>query len=425
MNQNEVRKKIFAAVDNNKEEITRMLQALVRIPTLVGDEGEGQKLMNELFLNLGLKVIVFEADYDKVSRHKAFSHSGYDFKDRPNIIGILEGSPSAKSLKLSGHIDVVPVEPAGDWEYGPWEGKVVSNRLYGRGALDMKAGLVTNYFALKSLLEAGLKPDGTVILESVIEEEAQGGGGTLACLMEGYTADGLVISEPSGETITIATAGVHWFRVRVTGKPAHAGRAHVGVNAILKMNKLCQALEQLDVERGENVHYPLFEEYSPRSCHLNIGTYKAGDWPSTVPSWAEIECRIGSIPGEDTAAVKNQVEATIKQAAEVDEWLKDHPPEIIWFGLQAEPWAQDPKHPLVTNFKSCAGKALGKEVVLYGAPASADTQYVQYFDQPALIFGPRGNRTHATDEYVDLDSVVNCTKVLASFMMDWCRLETV
>lgn len=424
MNQDEARKKVFATVDKNREEIVQTLSALVRMPTLVGHEGEGQKLMKSLFSNLGLKVIAFEADYDKVSRHKAFSHSGYDFKGRPNVIGILEGKPSAKSLKLSGHMDVVPAEPASDWEFGPWEGKVVGNRLYGRGACDMKAGLIANYFAVKSLIDAGVKPDGTVIIESVIEEEAEGGGGTLACLIEGYTADGLIISEPSGETIGVATAGVHWFRVRVTGKPAHAGRAHAGVNAILKMNKLCQALAQLDAKRGREIHYPLFEIESPRSCHLNIGTYKAGDWPSIVPSWAEIECRIGSIPGEDTAVVKKQVEATIKRVAQADEWLKEYPPEISWFGLQAEPWEQNPEHPLVTTFKSCAEKALGRKVDLRGSPASADTQYVTYFNIPTLVFGPKGDNSHATNEYVDLDSVVNCSKVLASFIMDWCQLET-
>ena len=288
----------------------------------------------------------------------------------------------------------------------------------------MKAGLIANYFAVKSLIDAGVKPDGTVIIESVIEEEAEGGGGTLACLIEGYTTDGLIISEPSGETIGVATAGVHWFRIRVNGKPAHAGRAHTGVSAILKMNKICQALARLDARRGREVHYPLFEIGSLQSCHLNIGTYKAGDWPSTVPSWAEIECRIGSIPGEDTAVVKKQVEATIKRVAQADEWLKEYPPEITWFGLQAEPWEQDPEHPLVTTFKPCAEKALGRKIDLRGSPASADTQYVQYFNIPTLIFGPKGDNSHATNEYVDLGSVVNCSKVLASFIMDWCQLET-
>ena len=423
MNQDEAKKKVFATVDRYREEIIQTLSSLVRIPTLIGHEGEGQKFMQNLFSNLGLKVITFEADYEKVSQHKAFSHSGYDFKGRPNVIGILEGNPSARSLKLSGHIDVVPVEPASDWEFSPWDGKVAGNRLYGRGACDMKAGLVANYFAVKSLLEAGVKPKGTVMLESVIEEEAEGGGGTLACLIEGYTTDGLIISEPSGETIMVATAGVHWFRVRVIGKPAHAGRAHTGVSAILKMNKICQALAWLDAKRGREVHYPLFEIESPRSCHLNIGTYKAGDWPSTVPSWAEVECRIGSIPGEDTVVVKKQVEETIKRVTQTDEWLKEHSPEITWFGLQAEPWEQDPEHPLVTTLKSCTEKALGRKIDLRGLSTSADTQYVTYFNLPTLIFGPKGNNSHATNENVDLDSVVNCSKVLASFIIDWCQLE--
>lgn len=419
MNRRESENRVFEIIENSKEEMARTLRALVQIPTLVGQEGEGQKYMQDLFFNLGLKVITFEADYDKVSKHEAFSHSGHDFKGRPNILGILEGRPSARSLKLSGHMDVVPAEPASDWEFSPWEGKIVGDRLYGRGACDMKAGLVANYFALKSLLDAEIKPDGSVILESVIEEEAEGGGGTLACLIEGYGADGLVISEPSAENITVSTAGVHWFRVRVAGRPAHAARAHTGVNAITKMNRIYEALLELDRKRAREVHYPLFEKSAGRSCNLNIGTYKAGDWPSTVAGWAELECRIGSIPGENTGEVKNQVHQTIRDVAQADDWLREHTPVIEWFGLQAEPWEQDPNHPFVVAFKSCSERVLGRIVEITGSPGSADTQYVQYFDQPTVIFGPRGGNGHGANEYVDLESLMRTTKVLASFIMEW------
>jgi len=418
---NQARKRVCQLIENEREEIVKTLRTLVQIPTQTGKEAEGQKYIQDLYSNLGLKTISFEADYNKVRKHKAFVDSGFALKGRPNIIGILEGEPSEKSLILNGHIDVVPPEPIEKWEFPPWEGKIVGTKLYGRGAYDMKGGLIANYFALRSLLEAGLKPKGTVILQSVIEEEAGGGGGTLACLLEGFTANGLVITEPNMK-IVVAHPGVHYFRVRVTGKPAHAALSHTGVNAIGKMNQIYQSLVELDKKRAQEKHYTLFERDFGRSCNLNIGTYRAGDWPSTVAGWAEIECRISHIPGEDFDEVKSQVHQTIEGVAQHDEWLSEHPPEIVWFGVSMDTWEQNPDDPFVVAFKSSADRISGLNTDIAGVTWGLDTRLAQYFNIPALSFGPNGENIHGVNEYVDLDSVIDCTKVLASFIIEWCGI---
>lgn len=416
---NQARKKVCQLIDNEREEIVQTLRKLIQIPTTPGKEAEGQKYIHGLYSDLGLKVISFEAHHERVSQHKAFIESGFGFEGRPNIIGILEGEPSAKSLILNGHVDVVPEGPIGEWDFSPWEGKVVGKKLYGRGALDMKGGLIANYFALKSLVKAGLKPKGTVMLQSVIEEEPGGGGGTLACLLEGFTADGLVVSEAPLK-IVVSLVGIHYFRVRVTGRAAHAGVAHTGVNAIGKMNQIYQALVELDEKRAQEKHYPPIERASERSCHLCIGTYRAGDCVSTVAGWAEIQCRISHIPGEKFKEVKNQVHQTINDVAQHDEWLSKHPPEVVWFGLKIEAWEQDPSDPFVLAFKSCADKVLGSNTDIIGFPWSTDTRFAQYFNMPAISFGPNGENFHGVNEYVDLDSLIDCTKVLASFIIEWC-----
>lgn len=418
----QAKKRVCSLIETNKEEIIQTLREMVQIPTLTGKEGEGQKYIQGLYSDLGLRVTSFEAKHEKVSQHKAFVESGFEFTGRPNIIGILEGEPSAKSLILNGHVDVVPEGPIGEWDFSPWEGKRVGRKLYGRGALDMKGGLIANYFAIKSILEAGLKPKGTVMLQSVIEEEAGGGGGTLACFLEGFTADGLVISEPNMRII-VAHPGIYYFRVIVVGKPAHAGIAHTGINAIGKMNQIYQALVELDEKRAREKHYPLFEKASERSCHLNIGIYRAGDWVSTVAGWAQLECRISYIPGEDVDEVKEQVRQAVNDAAQRDEWLSKHPPEIILFGLRMEAWEQDPNAPFVLAFKSCADKVLESNTDIAGVTWGMDTGLAQYFNMPVLSFGPNGENLHGVNEYVDLDSVIDCTKVLASFIIEWCGVR--
>jgi acetylornithine deacetylase len=186
------------------------------------------------------------------------------------------------------------------------------------------------------------------------------------------------------------------------------------------MNKICQAIYDLGELRAEKYHHPLIGRSSGRSCTLNIGKYRAGDWPSTVAAWAEIDCRIGHIPGEKTQDVKQQVQDTIYDVAKSDEWLKEHPPEVEWFGLQAEPWEQDPDHPLVRSFKLCAERVLERPVDIIGSTACTDTQHATQFNQAAINFGPKGACSHGLNEYVSISSVIKCTKTVASFITDWC-----
>jgi acetylornithine deacetylase len=416
----EITKTISDKVDANRGELIKALQGIVRIPTQTGQEGAGQKYMQKLYSDLGLKTTAFEVDREKIKKHRAYVEAGYDFKGRPDVVGIYPGSKKGKSLVINGHIDVVSPEPVADWKHPPYQADVVDNRLYGRGAWDMKGGLITNYFALKTLLDAGIKPLGSVTLQSVIEEEA-GGNGTLACLLEGYTGDGLLITEP-GTRIVLAHPGVHYFKVKVQGKSAHAGISHRGVNAIGKMNLLYDALIDLDLKRAKNVHYEIFEKDTGRSCNLNIGVYRAGDWASIVPGSAEMQCRIANTPRENFEDVKKEVERTIREAASHDEWLKEHPPEITWFGVSMDAWEQDPQAPFVKTFKACAEEALGKKLNIGGVTWGLDNRLATYFNMPAISFGPEGAGIHGVDEWVDLDSVIACTKAVALFITRWCGI---
>jgi len=218
----------------------------------------------------------------------------------------------------------------------------------------------------------------------------------------------------------LAHPGVFLFRVRVLGRSAHAGLAHTGVNAIGKMNQVYQALVALDERRAREKHHPLLEASSGRSCHLNIGTYRAGDWIATVAGWAEIGCRMSYLPGEDAEEVKAEVQQTVAEVAQRDEWLRQHPPQIIWLETRADPWEQDPTHPFVTTFRDAAAKVYPSPFPLVGATWGMDTRLAPSFNMPAISFGPEGANVHGVNEYVDLTSVITCTKILASFIMDWC-----
>lgn len=103
--------------------------------------------------------------------------------------------------------------------------------------------------------------------------------------------------------------------------------------------------------------------------------------------------------------------------------MQDHPPLIKWYGWHAEPWLQDTNDPFVDCFKKTAETVLGREVEFAGRAAGLDSRFAPYFNMPALCTGPIGEHLHGIDECVELESVMNLTKILALFILNWCGIE--
>ncbi|HSB04571.1 MAG TPA: ArgE/DapE family deacylase [Thermodesulfobacteriota bacterium] len=412
-------------IDQMTDEIFQTIQELVRIPSVVGHEGEAQEWMAKLYQFLGLRVEKVVPKKEDLMNHPAYIEVGIPYTEsRPNIVGIYPGTGAGKSIILNGHIDVVSPEPVETWDGGnPWSGRIEGNRLYGRGAADMKGGLLSNFFALKALLDLGLKAKGKIILESVIEEEAGGSGGTLALFLAGYKADAMIIPEPLDLKIITAHPGVNYFRVKVYGKTAHAGQSHMGINAIGKLARIYDRLTDLDQERAERNRDPFFEKLTGRSCNLNIGTFRSGDWPSTVAGSAVLEARISYLPKETEEDIKREVEEAVIEVAAKDEWLIDHPPHIEWFGWRAKPWVQAPSIPLIQQFSQTASDVLSTSPEISATTAGLDTRFGPFFNTPSFVFGPVGGLLHCSNEYVELDSVIKTIKVLSAFIVDWCGVE--
>jgi acetylornithine deacetylase len=415
-----LRDKVLKAIDRNKDLMFEDLAEIVRIPSVVGSEGKAQEWVLRKMRSIGLEVQTFEANKQELMKHPSYVKVDWTYEGRPNVIGILKGDPKAKSLILNGHIDVVSPEPVDQWTHDPWGAETVGGKMYGRGTVDMKAGVIANLHAVKALVDENAVPRGSITVFSVIEEEAGGGGGTLACLLKGYRADAMINPEPFLK-VAIAHPGILYFRVKVQGKSIHAGRSHLGVNAVGKMIPIYNALISLDDARAKRLRFKWAEMDSGRSCNLNIGTFHAGDWPSNVAGWAAMECRISFVPGETEGSVKKEVEDLIFDAASQDRWLKDHPPQVEWFGWHANPWMQNPEDPFIKLMLKNGAEILGSEPPLVGKPAGVDTRFCSEFNISACAFGPQGGEIHGINEYVDLESVVQTAKVVALMALDWCK----
>lgn len=427
--QSRLQRRILEEIDNKRDEITKFLQELVRIPSVVGHEEDAQKFMEKTFRDLGLEVDVWEPNVTELKKHSTFfkttSYTKFGYKGRPNVIGKLRGSGEGRSIILAGHIDVVSPEPVSAWTHDPWGAEIIDDKLYGRGAADMKGGIAAMVHAFKCVQAVGVKLRGDIILKSTIEEEDGGIGGTLATILKGYRADAAIITEPTDVcNIEIASSGVMYFRVKVPGVSAHAAVAHLGVNAISKAIRIYNALLKLNEERQSRISYPPAEVDPAMKGHattINVGKIRGGDWPSTVAGWAELECRVGWPPGEELEDVKKQIEDAIYREARQDPWLRENPPKIGWFGWRARPHEQDVNHPIVQTVAKFVKELTGKEAKFIGGSAGLDTRhYVLYAKVPAICFGPRGFGLHSVDEYVEIDSVVETAKVLALTILDWC-----
>ena len=133
-------------------------------------------------------------------------------------------------------------------------------------------------------------------------EEECGGNGALQCVIAGRTADAAVIAEPFGVTIPVAQLGVLWFDVRVSGSPAHAGTAPVGVNAIEACFPIVGRCAELEAELNLDVP-PAFAVHE-RPINLNVGVIEGGDWRSTVAAECVLRCRLALFPGQRLAELR-------------------------------------------------------------------------------------------------------------------------
>lgn len=417
-----IREKIFQIIENQRSQMVDTIMDLIRIPSMTGQETPAQKFMESLYAQLdGIKPVRVYPDIEKVKQHDAFIETDISYDDRFNLVAVLEGDPAKKSIILNGHVDIVSPEPIQAWKTDPFVPSLTANRLYGRGAGDMKSGLIANFFALKAILDAGLPPGGTVQLQSVIDEEAGGAGGTLFLMSSGYSADGFLVTEPHNLQITVSHAGILYFKIRVLGKTAHGGLAHQGVNAIGKMIPIYLALEKLEQERAVKKRFPLYQKGSGQSCHLAVSKMIAGDWPGKVAGKAELSCRISFIPGETKTGIQALITELVRDVAKKDSWLREHPPEIVWCGWQNEPWFQDPEHPFISQLKAAGQMVLKAPPEIIGRASGNDARFSQYFSMPGGCIGPIAHNIHGPNEWVDMDSVEKLVKILALFILDWTQ----
>src|SRR5512143_1358212 len=225
-----------------------------------------------------------------------------------NVVSQLTGKENGKTLVWNGHFDVVT--PGEDWELDPFGGEYRDGFIHGRGTSDMKSGLAAMIIALGALKKAGSPFKGRIVFQAVGDEETGSDAGTLCMVRRGIGAGAefAVVSEPTNLQVTIGNRGLRWLEVSVKGRASHAGRPHIGANAIHAAARIINELGNLQFK----AHQPLFEIPRPS---LSVTMIQAGTKVNIIPERCTFSIDRRLMPGETSESVVREIEEVCANCA--------------------------------------------------------------------------------------------------------------
>jgi acetylornithine deacetylase len=371
---------------SHDDPVVALLRDLVAIdsvnPTLVpGARGEGEiarRLADEL-RGLGLAVEIADVT-----------------PGRPNVVGVLEGRGSGRSLMLCGHTDTVGV--AGMPK--PFDPEIRDGKLFGRGSQDMKGGLAAMVGAARAIVESGGLERGRLVIAAVADEEHSSLGAD--ALVRTWRADAAVVTEPTSLDVAVAHKGFQWMVVETRGRAAHGSRPRDGRDAIMRMGRVLTRLERLEQRLRAG---PTHRLLGTASLHASI--IEGGQELSSYPARTSLQFERRTLPGESTDVALTETLAILDELrAEDTEFEGD---AQLVFGR--EPYEIDPSSPLPDALVHAAA-AVGGAANKVGMTFWTDAAILGSAGVPTVLFGPGGAGLHSTEEYVLLADVCLCRDAL-------------
>lgn len=301
----------FLIQPDTQRELVEFAQQLVRIKSLSGQEGEIQRFIERKMLDLGYDEVVIDG--------------------MGNLLGRVGDGP--RSLLFDSHSDTVAVTDEARWDLPPFSGAIVDGRLYGRGAVDMKAALAATVYAGALARAAGLTAGKTVYVScSVFEEDCD--GENLKHLFQELRLrpSCVVICEPSANTIALGHKGKMQSTIQTHGVSAHGSAPEKGVNAIYEMAEIIQRVERTNLalmQRGEPRPTLVLSRISSVAASLNA-----------VPSQCEVYLDRRTVPGETEDDIRQEMAGLI--AGKNATWQVGTLHRTSWTGLDI---TYEPFHP--------------------------------------------------------------------------------
>ena len=414
----------------DRDQLAADLETLIAVPSMGGTTAETsvQELLADRWRSEGLHVDTWDIDVAALQARSDFPGMEVERTSAKGVSALRRGSGGGRTLMLNGHTDVVPPGDLAAWSADPFVPRRVTIEgrecIVGRGACDMKGGLVAAWEALRIVDRSGVTLRGDVVVCPVSGEE-DGGLGTFAALdhlvtRAGMRVDACIVPEPTDLDLVPANGGALTFRLRVPGAAIHASRRAEGVSAIEKFLPILHALTELESNRNADVD-PLMKRW-PIAYPLSIGTVHAGDWASTVPDLLVAEGRLGVALDESVEQARTAFEDAVANACSADPWLRDHPVTVEWWGGQFASGRTPADASIISLVREAHARTTGSEPDTYGGPYGSDLRLLTGIGGISTVqYGPGDTVVaHAPDEYVALDDVVTCAEVLADVIVEFC-----
>jgi acetylornithine deacetylase len=381
------------SIDRNR--LVDQLADLVRIdstnPELVPDgagEAEIAAYVAEVMKEMGLAVDVWEPA-----------------PGRPNVVGVLPGTSDGRSLMLNAHTDTVGVEGMD----APFSPRIEDGRMYGRGTQDMKGSLAAHLAAMRALQEADVELAGDLIVAAVIDEEHKSVG--TEAVVERYDADGAVVTEPTDLKLALAHKGFVWVDVETRGRAAHGSRPDEGIDANIHMGRVLARLDDLEQALRDREGHPLVGAPSLHAPQIEGGT---------ASSVYAAECRLRverrTIPGESEAQAVAEVQKILDALAAADASV-DASCEAAF---SRRPFEVSPDAPIAEAVRDAGAAVLGEVPPDVGQTFWTDAALLSAAGTESVVLGPVGDGLHTTEEWVDLDSVVQLADLLVRTARRYC-----
>jgi acetylornithine deacetylase len=322
---------------------------------------------------------------------------------RPNVIGIARGTGGGRSLLLNAHMDTVGVVGM----ERPHDPYMRDNRLYGRGAYDMKGGLAAIMAAGAAAKKRGLRGD--VIVTAVADEEYASIG--TSSIVKHWRTDAAIVTEPTELNICTAHKGFAWLDVGTEGIAAHGSRPDLGVDAIVKMGKVLVGLEELDRSLRAAPSHRLL---GSGSVHASL--IQGGQELSSYPKHCLLSVERRTVPGETLQKVETELPGIFERIAATDSTFKAR----VKTSMVREPFEVSLDEPIVRTVQSKATAILGREPGEIGQTGWMDSALLSAAGIPTVVFGPGGEGAHAVVEWSNLEHVERCAEILAAVAEEFC-----
>ena len=337
-----------------------------------------------------------------------FSFEEINYKNISNLI-ITNGDSKNKTFCFLGHTDVVPPGPESEWSVPPFSGEIIDNKIYGRGAADMKGGVACFISALKEFLSENKDPSFNIMVLLNSNEEGKLENGKVDRVINEMIdkdkfIDFCLIGEPSsskkvGDVIRIGRRGSLSGNLRVYGIQGHVAYPKQALNPILGMGKTLEELKNMEWDRGN-------ENFEPTS--FQVSNIKSGTGAeNVVPGVLEMTFNFRFSPESSADGLKEKFEALLKKS--------DLKYDVSWT-LSALPFLTA-KTEFIDIVKSSIKEINNIDTKIDNGGGTSDGRWVAPMGSEIVELGPLNKTIHQIDEHVDIEDLSTLKEIYKKILI--------